>query len=410
MLDKRRIVLGVTGGIAAYKAVELLRLFVKEGADVWTIMTESATEFVGPLTFQSLSGHPVSTDMFAPLAHMEIEHIALADRAEIAVIAPATANIIGKMAMGIADDMLSTTWLAMKCPVIVCPAMNVNMYDHPAVRENLRILKERGVIVVEPGEGDLACGWLGKGRLADPPVILEAVKDALSPKDLVGEHVLVTAGPTHEPIDPVRFISNHSTGKMGFAVARAAKRRGAAVTLVSGPTALTPPDGVRYVPVKTALEMHSAVLDHLDKATVVIKSAAVTDFRPVLAASNKIKRTDKDGAKKPILSVELEENPDILMDVGKRKGDRVIVGFAAETDDLIKNAEAKLVRKNLDFIVANDLTEPGSGFGSDTNRVTMLFRDGARQNVPQADKEVVAGVILDAVLRLRNNSKDETAS
>ena len=410
MLDKRQIVLGVTGGIAAYKAVELLRLFVKEGADVWTIMTESAAKFVGPLTFQSLSGHPVSTDMFAQLQQMEIEHIALADRADIAVIAPATANIIGKMAMGIADDMLSTTWLAMKCPVIVCPAMNVNMYDHPAVRENLKVLKERGVLVVEPSEGELACGWRGKGRLADPPVILEAVKDALSPKDLIGEHILVTAGPTHEPIDPVRFISNHSTGKMGFAVARAAKRRGAKVTLVSGPTALAPPDGVRYTPVKTALEMHSAVLEYLDEATVVVKSAAVTDFRPVRAASNKIKRTDKDGAKKPTLSVELEENPDILMDVGKRKGNRVIVGFAAETDDLIKNAEAKLIRKNLDFIVANDLTEPGSGFGSDTNRVTMLFRDGTRQNVPQADKEVVAGVILDAALSFRKKAKDEAAS
>lgn len=396
MIRGRNVILGVTGGIAAYKAAELLRLMVKEGAKVWTVMTRSAAEFVRPLTFHALSGNPVRLELFGPEQTGAIEHIALADKADVVVVAPATANIIAKMAHGIADDMLTTTLLAVRCPVVVCPAMNVNMYGHPAVQGNLEVLRKRGVTLVEPDQGELACGWEGKGRLPDPERILEALRGALSPHDLEGEHILVTAGPTWEAMDPVRFISNRSSGKMGFALALVAKRRGAEVTLVSGPTHLQAPDGVRFVPVTSAQEMYDAVMGHLEQATVVIKAAAVSDFRPARVEADKVK---KDGVES--LFIPLEKTPDILSAVGANKGGRLLVGFAAETRDILSYAQEKLRKKNLDMIVANDLTRPGAGFQVDTNMVTLLHRDGTVEELPQMSKEDVAAAILDRIVRYR---------
>lgn len=389
------VLLGVTGGIAAYKALELLRLLVKEGARVFTIMTRAATEFVGPLSFQALSGQAVRTEMFSPSQEGQIQHITLADMAQVAVVAPATANILAKMAHGLADDLLSTTLLAVRCPVVVCPAMNVNMYHHPATQGNLRILMERGVWIVEPEEGELACGWEGKGRLAEPDSILETLKCAVSPQDLLGEHVLVTAGPTFEALDPVRFLGNRSSGKMGYAIARVARRRGAEVTLVSGPVALKPPRGVNLVSVESAAQMRDAVMAHLDRATVVIKAAAVADYMPKEAQPEKIKKS------RGPWSLSLVSTPDILAEVGSKKGSRVLVGFAAETSRLIHQAREKLERKNLDWIVANDVTKAGSGFGADTNQVTILGRDGSVEELPQMSKEDVAWAVLDRVLRSR---------
>ncbi len=394
-LQDCKILLGVSGGIAAYKSLELLRLLVKEGAKVWTVMTRSATEFVGPLSFQALSGNPVRTEMFSHTQESQIQHIALADMAQLVVVAPATANFIAKMAHGLADDMLSTTLLAVRCPVVVCPTMNVNMYNHPATQKNLDVLKERGVWLVEPEEGELACGWEGKGRLADPEAILETVKAALSPQDLAGERVLVTAGPTWEALDPVRFISNRSSGKMGFALARVAKRRGAAVTLVSGPTGLRPPPGVRFVQVESASQMRDAVMENLGEATVVVKAAAVADYRPEQIHEGKIKKEQEN------FVLSLTRTPDILAEVGARKGDRILVGFAAETRALLENARQKLIRKNLDWIVANDVTKPGSGFATETNQVTLISREGTLEELPEMSKEEVAWVILDRVLDTR---------
>lgn len=396
MIRGRNVILGVTGGIAAYKAAELLRLMVKEGAKVWTVMTRSAAEFVRPLTFHALSGNPVRLELFGTEQTGAIEHIALADKADVVVVAPATANIIAKMAHGIADDMLTTTLLAVRCPVVVCPAMNVNMYGHPAVQGNLEVLRKRGVTLVEPDEGELACGWEGKGRLPDPERILEALRGVLAPHDLEGEHILVTAGPTWEAMDPVRFISNRSSGKMGFALALVAKRRGAEVTLVSGPTHLQAPNGVRFIPVTSAQEMYDAVMGHLEQATVVIKAAAVSDFRPARIEADKVK---KDGVES--LFISLEKTPDILSAVGANKGGRLLVGFAAETRDILSYAQEKLRKKNLDMIVANDLTRPGAGFQVDTNMVTLLHRDGTVEELPQMSKEDVAAAILDRIVRYR---------
>lgn len=394
-LQGKRILLGVTGGIAAYKAAELLRILVKEGAEVWVVMTRAAMEFVAPLTFQALSGNPVRTDLFSSSQEGQIEHISLADMAQAALIAPATANFIAKLAHGIADDMLTTTLLAVKCPVVVCPAMNVNMYENPATQANLSVLKSRGATVVEPEEGELACGWEGRGRLAELDTIVEAVKMALSPKDLTGERILVTAGPTLEAIDPVRFISNRSSGKMGYAVARVARRRGARVTLVSGPTALKPPPWVEFVPVESASQMREAVLEHLAASTVVIKAAAVADYSPVEVEKEKIKKGVGEW------SLLLKKTPDILWEVGSRKGDRVVIGFAAETSDLLANARGKLQEKNLDLIVANDVTHPQGGFGVDTNKVILLGRDGTIVDLPVMSKEEVAWAILDRVVEMR---------
>ncbi|HEX9023114.1 MAG TPA: bifunctional phosphopantothenoylcysteine decarboxylase/phosphopantothenate--cysteine ligase CoaBC, partial [Geobacteraceae bacterium] len=330
MLKGKSIVLGVTGGIAAYKAVELLRLLTKAGADVHVIMTSAAMEFVAPLTFQTLSMNPVSTSLFNLISEREIGHIALADRADLVIIAPATANVVGKVANGIADDMLTTTVMATKAPLLIAPAMNVNMYQNTAYRENEAKLKERGALFVEPARGLLACGWEGEGKLQEPQVIFEEALAALAPKDLAGEKVLVTAGPTREEIDPVRFISNHSSGKMGYALARAARRRGAEVILVSGPTALDEPYGVTLRKVTSAMEMRDAVMELATDSTIIVKAAAVADYRPAVRAQGKIKKTEA-----PKL-LELVRNPDILAELGKVKGGRLLVGFAAETDDLLR--------------------------------------------------------------------------
>ncbi len=391
-LEQRNVLLGVTGGIAAYKALELLRLLVKEGARVWTIMSRAATQFVGPLSFQALSGNPVRTEMFSHTQESQIQHIALADLAQVVVVAPATANFMAKMAHGLADDMLSTTVLAVRCPVVVCPAMNVNMYEHPATQRNMEILKQRGVWLVEPEEGELACGWEGRGRLADLDAIVETIKAALSPQDLTQERVLVTAGPTWESMDPVRFISNRSSGKMGFAIARVARRRGAAVTLVSGPTGLRPPPGVGFLQVESASQMRDAVMEKLQEATVVVKAAAVADYKPEEFQEHKIKKDQEKW------SVSLTKTADILAQLGQRKGNRILVGFAAETRSLLENAKDKLARKNLDWIVANDLTKPGSGFGVETNQVVIMGRDGTIEELPQMSKEEVAWAILDKVV------------
>lgn len=399
MLKERRIVLGVTGGIAAYKAAELVRELVRRGARVRVIMTDHARQFVTPLTFETLSGNSVATDLFRMTGNFEIGHIALAEFAELVVIAPATANVIGKLAAGIADDLLTTVALAATAPVLLCPAMNAKMYANSMVKENMARLVSHGVAVLEPGYGELACRTEGQGRLPDAPEIVEEIESLLSQKDLQGEEILVTAGPTQEPFDPVRYITNHSSGKMGYALAVMAKRRGASVTLISGPTALPAPRGVEFVPVKTAIEMRDAVLDRLEKSTVVIKAAAVADYRPAICQATKIKK------KAGPLTVCLERNPDILSAIGKKKRSRIIVGFAMETDRLVENARAKLMKKGMDFIVANDLSEAGAGFRTDTNIIRILDREGGDERFPLMDKLEVAGVILDRVKKVRNGGR-----
>lgn len=391
MLTGKTVVLGVTGGIAVYKAVELLRLLTKAGAVVHVVMTEAATQFVTPLTFQTLSGNPVHTELFNLISEQQIGHISLADRADLFIIAPATANVIGKVAAGIADDLLTTTIMATKAPVLFSPAMNVNMYQNPIYRENEERLKRHGYLFVPAATGMLACGWEGEGKLPAPEVILEEAICALTPKVLAGQRILVTAGPTREEIDPVRYISNHSSGKMGFALAREARLRGAKVTLVCGPTCLLPPLGVEAVPVASAQEMREAVLNRLDEIDIVIKAAAVADYRPKSRAGGKVKK----GACE--LVVELAKNPDILAEVGERGGRRVVVGFAAETEDLVANATKKLKAKNLDLIVANDVSQEGAGFNVDTNIVKLLFRDGKIEELSLMGKVALAGVILDRI-------------
>jgi len=401
-----KIALGVTGGVAAYKAAELVRRLQQERLEVQVVMTRAAREFVTPLTFAALTGQKVITEMFgegsASPANIEsaIEHIAVAQRIELLLVAPATADILAKLANGIADDFLTTLYLATKAPVVVAPAMNVNMWEHPATQENLRRLEARGVRVVEPDEGYLACGMTGAGRLAGIESIVKAVSDALGLRhDLEGETVLVTAGPTCEDIDPIRFLTNRSSGKMGYAVADAANRRGAKVVLVSGPTALAPPAGVELIPVRTTGEMRRAVLDRAENCSVVVKAAAVADFAPVARQGKKIKR----GASR--LSLELEPTPDILAELGGQKGHRVLVGFAAETDHVGENAREKLASKKLDVVVANDVTQEGAGFDSDTNIVSIFTRDGREIPLPKMSKLEVAHRVLDEVLRLRNGTR-----
>ena len=395
MLKGKRIVLGVTGGIAAYKAAECVRLLVKAEAKVHVVMTRNAQEFITPLTFQTLSGTPVTTDPFTLLEETEIGHIALADLAELILILPATANIIGKIANGIADDFLSTMVMASKAPVLFVPSMNVNMWENQAVQRNLQTLIERGYHFVEPGTGELACHWYGKGRLADLEEVMEKIEDLFSPKDLKGERILVTAGPTQEPIDPVRFISNRSSGKMGYALARMARRRGAEVILISGPTSLAlPRRDMEVFWVQTAEEMREAVLRHVERCSVVIKVAAVGDFRPKEVSQAKIKK----GASS--LSLELQRTADILDEIGKRKGDRILIGFAAETENLVKNAHQKLLAKNLDLIVANEVQ---ASFGQDANSVKILFPSGEIKDVPLMIKGDVANIVLDQLVRLRQD-------
>ena len=400
MLKGRRIVLGVTGGIAAYKAAEFVRLLVKEEADVHVVMTRNARQFVSPLTFQTLSKNPAVTDLFSLIEEEKIGHIALADRAEVIVILPATANIIGKVASGIADDFLSTMVMASKAPVLFVPSMNVNMWGSKALQKNRETLTERGFYFIDPGEGELACGWYGKGRLADLEDVIEKIEDLFSPKDLRGERILITAGPTQEPIDPVRFITNPSSGKMGHALAKMAKRRGADVTLITGPTSLPPPrKEIETISVRTAEEMRKAVLDKVEGCTVVIKAAAVSDYRPHVAHRQKLKKTDSR------FTLDMERTVDILEELGKRKGGRILVGFAAETENLVTHAKKKLTEKNLDLIVVNDVTKPGAGFAADTNQVKILYATGQEKDLPLISKEEVSQQILDDVVKLLKQKK-----
>jgi phosphopantothenoylcysteine decarboxylase/phosphopantothenate--cysteine ligase len=395
MLKGKEIVLGVTGGIAAYKAAEFVRLLVKEGAKVHVVMTQNAQEFVAPLTFQTLSGHPVVTDFFTLIEDQKIGHIALADLAELIAILPATANIIGKIANGIADDFLSTMLMASKAPVLFVPSMNVNMWENKALQMNVQRLVDLGYHFMEPGEGELACHWYGKGRLADLLEVMEKIEDLFSPKDLKGEKILITGGPTQEPIDPVRFITNRSSGKMGYALAKVARRRGAEVILITGPTSLPiPRRDLKVFSVRTAEEMKKAVLTEMEGCSVVIKAAAVSDYRPKEISQKKLKKTES------YSSLELEKTTDILEEIGKKKGDRILVGFAAETEDLIANARKKLIGKNLDFIVVNDVTKPGAGFELDTNQVKILYFSGEVKDLPLMSKEEVSQVILDDVAQL----------
>jgi len=389
-------VVGVTGGIACYKAVELVRLLVKDGFAVRVIMTRGAREFVTPLTFQTLSGNPVATEIFDLTQESEIGHINLADCADIFVIAPATANVIGKITAGIADDLLLTVLMATRAPVLIAPAMNIHMYENAILQENIRKLRRVGYHLIEPAEGFLACGYEGKGRLPEPETILEEIRRLVRKKDLAGERFLITAGPNREPIDPVRYISNRSSGKMGYALARAGLRRGAVVALVSGPTALEPPSGARLIPVTTAAEMRRAVLDEFPNCTAVIMAAAVSDYRPLEYSSAKMKR-----GKKP-LELRLEPNPDILKEIGAMKGGKLLVGFAAESDDLVANARKKLQEKNLDLIVANDVTQEGSGFDGDTNIATIVDRGGGARALPLMTKDELADQILDHLLALKS--------
>lgn len=394
MLKDKFVVLGVTGGIAAYKSVELVRLLKKSGAQVQVIMTKSGCEFVTPLTFQVLSQNPVITDMFKEPPRWEVEHVALADKADIFLIAPATANVIAKMAAGIADDMLTTTLLATKAKIIVVPSMNVNMYENPITQRNIATLRKFGIFVLEPEEGDLACGYSGKGRFPEPRIIVEHIKVILGKDgDLKDKRFLITAGPTREPIDPVRFITNHSSGKMGYALAEKAIQRGARVILISGPTNLTPPIGLEeFISINTAEEMYNAVMKYYADVDVVIKSAAVADYAPEEIKHEKIKKQGLN------LTLELKKNPDILQELGNKKETQVLIGFAAETDNVTANAQDKLKRKNLDFIVVNDLTEAGAGFAGDTNIVKILHRDGRIESLPKMLKRDLANEILDRVL------------
>jgi phosphopantothenoylcysteine decarboxylase/phosphopantothenate--cysteine ligase len=389
MMKGKKILLAVTGGIAAYKSAELIRLFIKNDAQVKVLMTKNAQEFITPLTLQTLSSHPVYRETFSLIKDFDIAHIALAQEADILVIAPATANIIGKIAAGLADDLLTTVVMATKAPVLICPSMNTNMYENAIVRENIQKLTFRGYHMMKADSGELACKSEGVGRLPELSDIVEEVKSILTEKDLVGETVLVTAGPTREPLDPVRFITNYSSGKMGYALASRARRRGASVILISGPTVLSVPRGVTYVPVSTAVEMRHAVMKNLKQSTIVIKSAAVADYRPSVCADAKIKK--KDGP----WTLYLERNPDIIAEIGKKKKERILIGFAMESEDLIKNAKAKMLAKNMDLIVANDVKQKDAGFQSDTNIVKILDRDGGIEELPVMDKMDVADRILD---------------
>jgi len=394
MLENKKIVLGMTGGIAAYKAAELTRALIKAGAKVKVIMTKSATEFITPLTMQTLSQGPVYMDMFGATDPYDIAHISLADYADAFVIAPASGNIIGKIASGIADDLLSTTVMAQNKPTLICPAMNDKMLANPIVQDNVRKLKNYGYAVMESDVGELACKTTGSGRLPEIPAIVEAIEALLTPSDFAGERILITAGPTEEPLDPVRFITNRSSGKMGYALAKAAHQRGAYVTLISGPTQIPAPGVEELIAVRTARDMHRAVLDHYSKATVIIKAAAVADYRPKSVSDEKIKK------EKGMKNIELERNPDIIAEIGAKKKNCVLVGFAMETQDLLANARGKLLKKNMDMIVANSLREDGAGFQSDTNIITIMDKNGKMIALDRMSKIDVAHRILDHVKTL----------
>lgn len=407
-----RVALGVSGGVAAYKAAELVRKLQQEGIDVQVVMTRSAQEFITPLTFAALTGQKVITEMFGGEtagagANVEsaIEHIAVAQRIDLLVVAPATANVIAKMARGVADDFLTTLYLATTAPVVVAPAMNVNMWDHAATRENVEALRARGVHVVAPEEGYLACGMTGAGRLASVDAIAAAVLARLGVAlDLEEETIVVTAGPTCEDLDPVRFLTNRSSGKMGYALAQAASRRGASVILISGPVRLDPPQGVQLVSVRSTEQMHRAVLEHFSRATALIMAAAVADYRPAAPETKKLKRG---GGR---LNLELEPTPDILADVARDKGGRVLIGFAAETENVAAHARGKLESKQADLIVANDVTADGAGFDHDTNVITLHFRDGSEKAFPRMPKIDAAHRILDQLRDLRDAARQSAVS
>ena len=401
-IHEKNIILGVCGGIAAYKSLELLRLLKKEGANVRVIMTKNAQWFVGPLSFEALSGSPVCTNLFEKNEDAAIRHISWAETADAVIIAPATANIIGKLANGLADDALSTFMMAVTCPVLLCPSMNTHMYESKAVQRNIARLKDDGYTVAQPESGELACGTTGPGRLPEPATILESILCCLSPKDLKGKQVLVTAGPTQEPIDPVRFIGNPSSGKMGYAVARAAARRGARVTLIAGPTLLPDPAGVTRISVQTAEEMARTVFEHKEDIDIIIKAAAVSDYTPVERSKQKIKKAAGD------MVLHLRQTPDILKELGKMKHGQILVGFAAETENLKKNAQKKLAEKNLDIIVGNFVGAADSGFKADTNTATLFYKDGTVEPLPSMKKDTLAHVLLDRVLE-RFISKANTA-
>lgn len=397
MLKDKIVVLGVCGGIAAYKAADLASRMRKAGAQVHVIMTSSATEFITPLTFRTLTGNPVITNMFDEPSMWDVAHISLAAKANIFVIAPATANIIGKVAGGIADDMLSTTIMAAKCPVMFAPAMNTNMYENPIVQDNIERLTGLGYIFIEPETGRLACGDTGKGRLADNSQIIETVEAILYPfKDLKEKRILITAGPTKEYLDAVRFISNPSSGKMGYAIAAAAAMRGASVCLVSGATDLKPPSGVELIKVVSAQDMHTAVLKNAIDCDIIIKAAAVGDFKPMHYSEHKLK-------KEQIKSIELDKNPDILLDVATKYPNKTIIGFCMETQDLKDNAYKKLIAKGADLIVANNLFTQGAGFGTDTNSVSIIDKNGNIIDYPNMPKQELAHIILDNALKIYNS-------
>jgi len=401
-VQNREIVVGVTGGIAAYKTAELVRALTKKGASVHVVMTRNAMEFITPLTFHTITGHDVTCEMFRLLAGAKIGHIALADIAEQIVIAPATANIIGKVANGIADDFLSTMIMATTVPVLFVPSMNTKMWDSRIVQGNIQKLRDNGYEFMEPASGDLACGWEGKGRLPAVEDILEKMEDIFTEKDFEGHRILVTAGPTTEPIDPVRCITNRSSGKMGYAIAKMARRRGADVVLVSGITSLLPPrSDIRVINVVTAEEMRAAVMAEQTRCSVIIKAAAVADYRCGDEFCGKIKK--KEGEDE--LTLTLRKNPDILAELGKICGDRVLVGFAAETENVVENAFRKLKKKHLDLIVANDVAKEGIGFGSEENEVTIIDRRGTAKRVPRLSKDEVAQIILDNVMKVLKKKK-----
>ena len=401
MLHGKTVLLGVTGGIAAYKAAALTSALVKQGANVYVVMTKNATQFVSPLTFEQLSGNRAVTDTFDRNFPHSVEHIALADSADVVLIAPATANVCAKLAHGIADDMLTTTVLACRCPKLIAPAMNTHMYENPVTKDNLDTLRRYGWQVIEPASGRLACGSVGKGKLPEPDTLLEQIVQTIAfPHDLSGKTVLVTAGPTEEAIDPVRVLTNHSSGKMGYAIARAAKRRGANVVLISGKTALSAPDGVQFVPVVSAADMFKAVAEYAPQTDFVFKTAAVADYTPVETADNKLKKKDED------LCIPLKRTQDILAWLGThRKAGQVLCGFSMETENLLENSRVKLQKKNVDMICANSLRTEGAGFGVDTNVITLITETDVTE-LPLQSKDSAAHAILDKAIQLATHRQE----
>lgn len=396
MLKGKTVLLGVTGGIAAYKSASLASMLVKAGAEVHVLMTENAKNFINPITFESLTGQKCVSDTFDRNFEFQVEHIALAKKADLVMIAPATANVIAKLAHGIADDMLTTTVLACRCPKLIAPAMNTAMYENPVTQDNLRLLEKYGMEVIEPASGYLACGDTGAGKLPEPEALMEYIYRALAfPKDMAGMKVMVTAGPTQEAVDPVRFLTNHSSGKMGYSIARVCMLRGADVTLVTGKTALRPPMFVKTVPVVSAKEMYEAVISRSDDMDIIVKAAAVADYRPRNVAPEKVKKSGEQ------MSIELERTDDILKYLGEHKREgQFLCGFSMETENMLENSKAKLKKKNLDMIVANNLKVQGAGFGTDTNIVTLITKDTSIE-LPIMGKEEVASHLLDKILELR---------